>query len=293
MGTRTLSQSMHRAGIPAAFVAALFGMTAIPAWGETALERIQDRGVVRLGIADEPPYGFIDDDGRLTGEAPTIAREILDRIDPDLRVEGVSMDFGKLIDGLRSREIDMIAAGMFITPARCERVAFTDPTYVVGEAFAVRKGNPRGLTDYEAIARDPEARVGLISGTVEYNYAAVTGIPAQRALLYPDFRQALDALAAGEVDAVGMTALTVRWLLRERGDSSLESTEQFYPEIDGEVVKGYGGFGFHPDDDGLHRRFNDHLGDFVGSEQHWQLVEPFGFAPDMAPDRSAEELCAS
>lgn len=293
MRIRTLIQSRCRTGILAVCIAALTATSAMPARGETALERVQDQGVVRIGIADEPPYGFFDDDGQLTGEAPTIAREILDRIDPDLRVEGVSMDFGKLIDGLEAREIDMIAAGMFITPARCERVAFTDPTYVVGEAFAVRKGNPRELTDYEAIARDPEAKVGLISGTVEYNYAAVTGIPAHRALLYPDFRQALDALAAGEVDAIGMTALTVRWLLRERGDSSLESTEQFYPEIDGEVIKGYGGFGFHPDDDELRQHFNEHLGEFVDTEEHWRLVEPFGFAPDMAPDRTAEELCAS
>lgn len=291
LGTRI--QSMYRTGISALFAAVLAGAPVLPSWGQDGLERIQDRGVVRLGIADEPPYGFFDEDGRLTGEAPTIARELLDRIDPDLEIEGVSMDFGELIDALRAREIDMIAAGMFITPTRCERVAFTDPTYVVGEAFAVRADNPKDLTDYETIAHHPDATVGLISGTVEYNYAALSGIPAQRAPLYPDFRTALDALAAGEVDAVGMTALTVRWLLRERGDSTLESTEQFYPEIDGEVVKGYGGFGFHPDDDALHRRFNGHLNDFVGTEQHWQLVEPFGFAPDMAPDRSAEELCAS
>lgn len=293
MGLGTRIQSMYRIGTSALFAAALAGAPVLPSWGQDALERIQDRGVVRLGIADEPPYGFFDADGQLTGEAPTIARELLDRIDPELEIEGVSMDFGELIDALRAREIDMIAAGMFITPSRCERVAFTDPTYVVGEAFAVKAGNPKGLTDYEAIAHHPDARVGLISGTVEYNYAALSGIPAQRAPLYPDFRAALDALAEDEVDAVGMTALTVRWLLRERDDSSLESTEQFYPEIDNEVVKGYGGFGFHPDDEGLHRRFNDHLNDFVDTERHWQLVEPFGFAPDMAPDRTAEELCAS
>lgn len=289
----TLIQSMRRPAISALCITLLAVVAAVPAWAQSALERVREEGVVRIGIADEPPYGFFDDQGRLTGEAPTIARAILDRIDPDLRVEGVSMDFGQLIGSLRAREIDMIAAGMFITPQRCERVAFTDPTYVVGEAFAVEEGNPKGLTDYESIARNPDAKVGLISGTVEYNYAAVTGIPAQRALLYPDFRQALDALAAGEVDAVGMTALTVRWLLRERGDGSLESTRQFYPEIDGEVVKGYGGFGFHPDDTEFHRRFNEHLNEFVGSERHWELVEPFGFAPDMAPDRGVEELCAS
>jgi len=172
---------------------------------------------------------------------------------------------------------------------RCEQVAFSHPTYVVGEAFAVKKGNPKNITDYETISENHDAKVGLIAGTVEYNYALVTGIPADRAPLYRNFDKAIEALEQGEVDAVGLTALTAQDLVD--GKPGLEATAQFFPELDGEVVKGYGGFAFRKEDLDLRDAFNAELADFVGSKEHWELVERFGFTPDMAPDKTAEELC--
>ena len=154
----------------------------------------------------------------------------------------------------------------------------------------MRKGNPKKLTDYQAISDNENARVGLIAGTVEYNYALVTGIPADRAPLYRNFEKAMEALKAGEVDAVGLTSLTAQNLVD--GEPDLEASPQFYPVLDGEEVKGYGGFAFRKEDRDLRAAFNRELAGFLGSDTHWALVEPFGFGPDMAPDRSAEELCA-
>jgi hypothetical protein len=37
--------------------------------------------------------------------------------------------------------------------------------------------------------------------------------------------------------------------------------------------------------------FNQHLEGFIGSEEHWETVREFGFTPDMAPDKTAAELC--
>ena len=39
--------------------------------------------------------------------------------------------------------------------------------------------------------------------------------------------------------------------------------------------------------------FNAELASLIGSDEHWALVEPFGFGPDMAPDMTAAELCQS
>ena len=275
-----------------ASIVALVALAAASAPGnaQSTLERIKDADQVTIAIADEAPYAYRDATGRVTGEAPEIARAILERIDPEIEIEWVSTDFGQLIAGLREGEFDIAAAGMFITPERCAVVAFSDPTYVVGEAFAVRAGNPKNLTDYEVISNNPEARVGLIAGTVEYNYALVTGIPAERAPLYRNFAQALEALKAGEVDAVGLTSLTAQNLVD--GEPGLEATPQFYPTLDGEEVKGYGGFAFRQEDQELRDAFDQELAALVGSNGHWALVEPFGFGPDMAPDKTAAELCA-
>ena len=268
---------------------ATFAAGIAPGNAQDALERIKESDQVTVAIADEAPYGYRDAAGRATGEAPEIARVILRRIDPEIEIEWVSTDFGQLIPGLRNGDFDIAAAGMFITPERCAAVAFSKPTYVVGEAFAVRRGNPKKLTDYQTISDNEDARVGLIAGTVEYNYALVTGIPADRAPLYRSFRKAIEALAVGEVDAVGLTSLSVQSLIAGKPD--LEATPQFFPNLDGEVVKGYGGFAFRQEDEDLRAAFDQELESFVGSGEHWALVEPFGFGPDMAPDMTTAELC--
>jgi polar amino acid transport system substrate-binding protein len=275
---------------PLAFLAALAALlpAASPGNAQSTLERIRSSGEVTVAIADEAPYGYRDGD-RVTGEAPEIARVILERIHPGIEIEWVSTDFGQLIPGLQEGAFDIAAAGMFITPERCASVTFSDPTYVVGEAFAVHAGNPKNLTDYPSISNREDARVGLIAGTVEYNYALVTGIPADRAPLYRSFAKALEALKAGEVDAVGLTSLSAQSLVD--GEPGLEATAQFFPSLDGEEVKGYGGFAFRQDDQDLRTAFDEELAAFIGSDAHWALVEPFGFGPDMAPDMTTAELC--
>jgi len=262
-----------------------------PLAAQDTLERIKRENRIIAAVANERPYGYVNEEGRLTGESPEIARAILARIDPEIRLEGKVTNWGELIPSVQSGEVDVITAGMFITPERCEQVAFSNPTYVVGEAFLVESGNPNEITDYMSISNNRGVKVGLISGTVEYNYAVEVAIPAERALLYTSFDKAVQALQEGEIDAVGLTALTVRSYVRRLEDDSLESTAQFFPVVDGEVTKGYGAFAFRKADQELVAAFNRHLEDFVGSEEHWALVEEFGFYPDMTPDKSAEELC--
>ncbi|MDZ7748975.1 MAG: ectoine/hydroxyectoine ABC transporter substrate-binding protein EhuB [Halofilum sp. (in: g-proteobacteria)] len=278
--------------LQASLVLVVAGLYAGTALAQGTLERIKETDRIGVAVANERPYGYITEAGELSGESPTIAREILRRIDPGIEMQGISMDWGNLIPRLNDGDVDVVAAGMFITPARCEQVAFSNPTYVVGESFLVRAGNPLDLESYEDISRNPEARVGLVAGTVEYNYATNSGIRASQAPLYRDFRRAVDALVEGEVDAVGLTSLTARSLARSTEAADLEATPQFYPVIDGEEIKGYGAFAFRKEDEALVAAFNRHLDDFIGSEAHWDAVEEFGFAPDMMPDKTAAELCA-
>ena len=115
---------------------------------------------------------------------PEIAREVFRRIDPDIRLEGVTVDFGELIDALRDGRIDVIAAGIFVTPQRCAQIDFSEPTYVVGESFVVRAGNPRGLTDFASISDHEQAKVALIAGTVEWRRGprAPTGLTSSSVL---------------------------------------------------------------------------------------------------------------
>jgi polar amino acid transport system substrate-binding protein len=260
---------------------------------ETTLQRIQRAGVVRVGYANEAPYAYMDEDaGRLTGEAPEIARVVLNEMGVE-RVEGVLTEFGALIPGLKAKRFDIIAAGMYILPKRCREIAFTAPTYRIGEAFLVKAGNPLGLHSYEDLAAHPDARLGVVAGAVELAYARASGVPDERIAVLPDAPSAVAAVQAGRVDAYAGTALTVQDMLGKAGDDGIERAAPFKdPVIAGERVSGYGAFGLRQGDTALLAAFNERLHAFIGSPEHLALVKPFGFTRAELPgEMTAARLC--
>lgn len=271
--------------------ALLLGCQEAGAEREDALARARRRGVIRVGYANERPYAYMDSGARrLTGEAPEIARRVLGRLGVE-RVEGVLTEFGALIPGLKAGRFDVIAAGMYVTPPRAEQIHFSNPTYAIGEAFVVAAGNPRDLHSYEDVARSPSARLGVMAGAIEYSYAQQLGVPDERIVVFPTPLDALAGVEAGRVEAFAGTALTVTDLLRARAARSeagvedrVELAEPFeQPTIDGQLVTGYGAFGFRLEDERLKRAFDLQLSEFLGSPEHLALIEPFGFGRATLP----------
>lgn len=259
----------------------------------STLKRAQQEGKIRVGYANEAPYAYLESaSGRLTGEAPEIARAVLAKMGIG-EVEGVLTEFGSLIPGLKAGRFDIIAAGMYILPERCKEIAFSNPTYSVGEAFIVASGNPLALNGYEGAARHPEARLGVVAGTVERQYARQTGIPDERIVVFPDAPSALDGVIAGRVDAYAATSLTVNNLLARAQSPRVERATPFSdPVIAGEPARGYGAFGFRKGDQELVAAFNTALGRFIGTPRHLEVVKPFGFTRAELPGPvTAEKLC--
>lgn len=260
---------------------------------ENTLERAQKAGTLRVGYANEAPYAYLESaSGRLTGEAPEIARAVLATMGIG-EVEGVLTEFGSLIPGLKAGRFDIIAAGMYILPKRCKEITFSNPTYSVGEAFVVAQGNPLELTSYEAAARRDSARLGVVAGTVERDYARRTGIPDGRVVVFPDAPSALEGVIAGRIDAFAGTSLTVNNLLARAGSPRVERANPFSdPVMDGKSVRGYGAFGFRKNDTKLVAAFNKALARFIGTPAHLELVKPFGFTQAELPGpATAAELC--
>lgn len=261
---------------------------------ESALARLRREGTARVGYANEAPYAYLEPaTGRVTGEAPEIARAVLGELGVE-RVEGVLTEFGSLIPGLRAGRFDVIAAGMYVTPERCARVAFSEPTYCIGEAFVVAAGNPLGLHGYGDVATHAEARLGVVAGTVERGIARDLGVPDERVVVFPDAPSALAGVEADRVDAYAGTALTVNDLLAKADSTTVERAEPFeQPVVDGEVVRGCGAFAFRPGDTDLRDAFDGVLREWIGSEEHLERVAPFGFGPAEVPgDVTTAELCS-
>ncbi len=261
--------------------------------GESTFARLRRQGVARVGYANEAPYAYLDSaSDRLTGEAPEIARRVLADLGVP-RVEGVLTEFGALIPGLEAGRFDLIAAGMYIKPRRCREIDFSNPTYCIGEAFLVRRGNPRDLHSYRDVAASDGAALGVVAGAVELGYARKSGIPRDRIVVFPDAPSAVAGVQSGRVDAYGGTSLTVRDLLTKAGDPGLEIAAPFTdPVIGGRPVRGCGAFGFRRDEDELRQAFDRRLQGFVGTPAHLDLVRPFGFTRrDLPGDATATALC--
>jgi polar amino acid transport system substrate-binding protein len=273
--------------LPAVAILAL----ALPAQAESPLaQKIADTGKVVLGIANEAPYGFTTADGTVTGEAPEIAKHILREMGVE-EVEGVITEFGSLIPGLNAGRFDMIAAGMFLTPQRCQQITFSEPTYGIGQAFLIKEGNPKDIHNYDDVAANSDVTLAVMGGAIEGQYAQQAGVPMSQLLVVPDRAAGTAAVEAGRADAFALTSLTIGDIVEARGsDAGLAKTDAF-SMVAGQNVKGHGGFGFRSEDAEFVDEFNQELTAFIGTPEHLALVEPFGFGKDELPELTRNELC--
>lgn len=253
------------------------------------LETAREEGI-RIGFANERPYGFENEQGEPDGEAPAVAREVLDRMGIS-EIDSVVVEFGALINGLRADRFDMVAAGMFINEERASQALFTDPDYCSTSAFGVPAGNPQNLTDFQSVAANDDVTLGVVNGGVEPGYAEAAGVPADRLSKFDATADIVDALRAGRIDAFALTSITVRDQVKNL--PGFEATEGFIPVVDGEEQLGCGGFVFRFEDKEFRDAFNEELVAMRQADEILPLIEEFGFASaetDAAKDQTVEDL---
>ncbi|MFI6248279.1 ectoine/hydroxyectoine ABC transporter substrate-binding protein EhuB [Streptomyces sp. NPDC051016] len=255
--------------------------------GGDLLQRLRAQGVVRLGIAGEIPFGYIDRNGHLTGEAPELAKAVFKRLGVD-SVQPVPTEFGSLIPGLNSQQFDVVAAGMYVNPERCAQVIFADPDYQMLDSFVVRKGNPKGLHDYRDVVAK-KAKFATGTGYAEIQYAVEAGYEESDILIVPDQVAGLNAVEAGRVDVFAGTAVTVRAVVKK--SAKAEATEAFAPLVGGKPHVDGGAFAFRSAETRLRDAFNGELRKLKRSGELLRILRPFGFTRAEMTDLTAKELC--
>jgi polar amino acid transport system substrate-binding protein len=143
MKTKTLLTAL------ATTMAVSFGVSA----SAVTLKEVQDRGTVRIAVANEIPYGYMDMSGKAKGAGPEVAQHIMDELGIK-KIEWITTNFGSLIPGLRANRFDMVSAEMAILPQRCKEVLFSEPNTSYGEGLLVAKGNPDDIHTFEAFAKN-------------------------------------------------------------------------------------------------------------------------------------------
>jgi len=291
--TLTRREFIRRSGLLAA--GAVVGPHILTACGGDAdpatLDRLRELGVATVGVANEDPFGYFDDDGNLTGAGPAVAAEVMRRLGvPQIR--GEAADFGGLISDVDGQRFDLIAAGMFIMVDRCEDIIFSDPDFCALEAFAVRTGEAAGFSDYRSVA-DADVQIGVIRGSVESEYLKALEVDDARVHKYRRADGLIQALRAREIEVVALNSIALRRVLAT-ADEAIEMTEPFEAQIQRFQTARCGAYGFRDDDQALRDEFNAVLVDMKADDEILPLVEPFGITAsevEAAKGRTAEELC--
>ena len=76
-----------------------------------SLEEIKESGTIRIAVANEIPYGYVDPVSSETkGAGPDVAKHIVEQLGIE-NIEWVTTNFSSLIPGLQANRFDMVATG--------------------------------------------------------------------------------------------------------------------------------------------------------------------------------------
>lgn len=261
--------------------------------GSSQLDNLRKAGTIKVGIAGEQPYGYTDASGRVTGEAPEVARAIFKKIGiPNMTAQ--QTDFDTLIQGLNAGQYDMVAAGMDITAARCKNAAFSVPDYTALVAFLVPKGNPKGVTDF-ASAKAKGVPMAVENGAIEKDYAVQSGIPASQLHSFNSPDELLSAVTSGRAYAAVLTDISFKTLVKQNPHANVEVTQGFPVVINGQKQGETGGFVFRKNETDLLNAFNKQLTQMHSNGEWLKIVQPFGFSKANIPPAgvTTAKLCSA
>lgn len=260
--------------------------------GDT-LATARNSKTIKIGIANEAPYGFADSSGNVTGEAPSVARAVFQAMGIT-NVQSSVVPFDQLIPALNARQFDVVAAGMNITAARCKAALFSNPDYSALTALLVPKGNPKNLKTLQDVAAQG-LKVAVLSAAVEQGYATTAGVPEGDIVVLDTQDNILRSVTTGRTDCAALTDISLKWLAQQNPDAGVEVTPGFTPMDNGKPVVSAGGFVFRPDDTALQQAFNTQLDNLHHSGQWLTIASPFGFTQANLPDSSltTNQLCAA
>ncbi|MBO0805329.1 MAG: ectoine/hydroxyectoine ABC transporter substrate-binding protein EhuB [Nocardiopsaceae bacterium] len=260
--------------------------------GSDVLSKAKKAGYINVGIAGEIPYGYTDKSGRITGEAPEVARAVFKKLGvPNLKAKQV--DFDSLIQSLDAGDFDMVAAGMDIEPARCKHATFSIPDYQAPVAFLVPKGNPKNVTNF-ADAKKTGVKIAAEIGAVEITYATSSGVSSGQIETFSTPNEMLSAVTSGRVYAAMLTDISLASLVKDNPTAKVEVTPGFKPVIGGKPQAEVGGFVFRQDESSLVSAFNAQLKTLHSNGEWLKIVKPFGFTADNLPPAglTTAQLCS-
>jgi polar amino acid transport system substrate-binding protein len=186
--------------------------------GGQGLSRIVEAGELRIGMSGEqPPLTMTSRSGELLGLDVALGRVLAQSM--GVRANFVQMPFGRLLEALERKEIDLVMSGMTITPERTARVAFVGPYFTSGKTLLTRKPELAAV----AIAKDlnrGDLQLAALAGSTSEKFARANAPEAQLTTT-KGLMQAIQKVIDGKVDALVADRETVAFAVLRYPDAGL------------------------------------------------------------------------
>jgi ABC-type amino acid transport substrate-binding protein len=153
----------------------------------------------KITVATEgafPPFNYLDRKGMPAGFEMEIAQEACQRMKAEC--EFIAVKWDELIPGLLDKKFDLIMASMEVTRERRKRMGLSRRYYLSPGAFIAQKGAP--FDGPPSLLRNK--RIGIQKDTTHADWADKSFRRSAQLKRYATLAEALEALAADEVDAV-------------------------------------------------------------------------------------------
>lgn len=206
----------------------------------------------KLKISTEgtyPPWSFQDSKGHLMGWDIDIANALCAKM--KVKCEIVAQEWDGIIPALLAKKHDAIIAGMTMTPARAERVAFTDKYKDVISTFVAKKGT---ITDTSVNGMKGK-KIGVQRGSAQQQWLEQQGYDKVADVkLYEKTTDSEMDLVSGRIDAIiaNKTTMFVGFLKKPEA----KDMEFVGPSLQGGIFGDGAGIAVRKEDNALRERFN-------------------------------------
>ena len=168
---------------------------------DSTLTRVQDAGVVRVGVRnDNPPVSFIDEDGEWVGFDLELAQALADEMGVELEL--VPVDGTTRISFLESGQVDMSVASMNHTRSRDEAIDFSITYFWDNQSFLVRTGSYSSIDELADQVVAANAGSSVIDSW--NSYVADLGGDQPEIVEFDDKQAAMQALRDGAVEGLSL-----------------------------------------------------------------------------------------
>jgi polar amino acid transport system substrate-binding protein len=183
-----------------------------------------------VGIdAEYPPFSYLDPQGNAIGFDVESMKWIAEDQGFEVKFQPTAWD--GIIPALEAKKIDVIYAGMTITPERAEKVAFSNPYWTVNQDVAALESSTVTIEDVLAGNASIGVQRGCTAATwVEENLVETGILPQSDLKVYDNTPLAVTDLVNGRVDVVMYDDLSLDKIIEgkpARIIGSVETKEEF------------------------------------------------------------------